>query len=66
MANNTYKEITDDRGIAKRCYASDNYATYILTSAYAHDMYAEYMRKYDRQPSSRWYNKHFSFERTDY
>ena len=59
----TFLEITSDHSYEKRAYASDNKATYILTSAYAHDMYTDYLDKYYREPSSRWFNKHFQFER---
>lgn len=58
-----YKEKTADKGYPMRCCASDNFATYILTSARAHDMRAEYVRKYDRSPSASWYNRNFQFER---
>ena len=60
---NTYREVTDDRGCAQRCGACDNRATYILISAEAHDLRGAYMERYGRQPSARWYNKHFTFER---
>lgn len=60
---NTYIEKTTDHGTEKNVYASDNYATYILTSSYAKDMYTAYMRKYNRYPLSKWYNSHFNFER---
>ena len=60
---NTYREVTDDRGCAQRCGACDNQATYILISAEAHDLRGAYMERYGRQPSARWYNKHFTFER---
>ena len=60
---NTYREVTDDRGCAQRCVARDNRATYILISAEAHDLRGAYMERYGRQPSARWYNKHFTFER---
>ena len=63
MRTNIYKEITSDRGYQKHCSASDNSATYILTSASAHDMYDEFVDKYGRAPSSQWYRKHFNFER---
>ena len=63
MRTNIYKEVTNDRGYQRYCYASDNHATYILTSAYAHDMYCEFVDKYGRIPSSQWYRKNFSFER---
>lgn len=57
----TFKEITEDNGTSKICTASDNSATYILTSAMAKDKYSDYVERYDRLPSSRWYNKHFRF-----
>ena len=63
MRTNIFKEVTNDKGYQKPCYASDNSATYILTSAYAHDMYFEFEQKYGRIPSSQWYRRHFSFER---
>lgn len=62
---NTYKEVTNDRGVAERSCASDNMATYITTSAYAHDLLNAFIRKYNRMPSSRWYNKHFRFKRVN-
>ena len=63
MRINIYKEVTNDNGYKRPCYASDNYATYILTSAYAHDMYVEFVKRYGRIPSAQWYRKHFNFER---
>ena len=63
MRTNIYKEITSDKGSKWERYASDNFATYILTSAYAHDLYDDYVEKYGRFPSSQWYRRHFSFER---
>ena len=63
MRTHIYKEITSDKGCEWERYASDNSATYILTSAYAHDMYSEFVDKYGRIPSARWYHRHFSFER---
>ena len=63
MRTNIYKEVTNDRGYQTYCYASNNAATYILTSAYAHDMYFEFVDKYERVPSSQWYRRHFDFER---
>ena len=62
MRTNIYKEVTNDRGYQTYCYASNNAATYILTSAYAHDMYSEFVDKYERIPSARWYRKDFDFE----
>ena len=63
MKAHMYKEVTNDNGYKSYYHASDNNATYILTSAYAHDMYSEFMDKYSRLPSSRWYRKHFDFVR---
>ena len=63
MKTHIYKEITNDKGCNWERCASDNNATYILTSAYAHDMYSEFVDKYNRIPSSRWYRKNFNFER---
>lgn len=58
-----FKEITNDHGYEKHCNADDNFATYILTSAYAHDKYTDYVDRYQREPSAKWYNRHFQFER---
>lgn len=58
-----YREKTNDHGIMRKCYASDNYAEYQLTSAYAHDAINDYLYKFSRLPTSRWYNRHFRFER---
>lgn len=63
MKAHIYKEITSDKGCKRERCASDNYATYILTSAYAHDMYYDFVQKYGRVPSSQWYHRHFNFER---
>ena len=60
---NIYREITSDNCYKWACYASDNCATYILTSSYAHDLYITFRQRFERLPSSRWYNKHFNFER---
>lgn len=58
-----YKENTSDNGYTKTCYASDNFAEYQLTSAHAHDLYTDYLQRYNREPSARWYNSHFRFTR---
>lgn len=58
-----YKENTNDNGYVKTCCASNNMAEYRLTSAYAHDLYTDYVDRYNREPSSRWYNRHFNFTR---
>ena len=63
MRTNIYKEVTNDRGYQLSCYASNNASTYILQSAYSHDMYHEFVDKYGRIPSAQWYRKHFNFER---
>ena len=65
MKNRTYIECTGDRGCAKECSASDNWATYILTSARMKDLLSEYQYKYgSRWPSSQWYHRHARFEET--
>lgn len=58
-----YQEITNDHGYVKSCSARDNNAEYRLTSARAHDDYNWYVDYYGRQPSSKWFNRHFRFER---
>lgn len=61
-----FKEVTNDHGCPRKCYASDNQAEYILTSAQGKDQLAEYERRYGPgcdYPSSKWYNKHFNWER---
>lgn len=58
-----FHEITKDNGTARICLASDNSAEYILTSAIAKGMYDEFVSRYNRLPSSRWYNRHFGFQR---
>ena len=63
MKRNIYKEVTSDNGNGWSCFAYDNYATYILTSSHAHDLYIKYRQRYERIPSAKWYNKHFNFER---
>lgn len=63
MRTHIYKEVTNDRGYQLPCYASNNSATYILTSSYAHDMYSEFVDKYGRIPSAQWYRKNFNFMR---
>ena len=60
-----YKENTSDNGYIRYRYARDNFAEYQLTSAYAHDLYNKYLQRYSREPSSRWYNRHFSFIRIE-
>lgn len=59
----TFREITRDHGAPLRAYASNNMAEYILTSAYAKDEYKAYLRRYNRQPSAKWLNRHNQFER---
>ena len=58
-----YKEKTHDNGYTRKCYASDNFSEYQLTSAYAHDLYTDFLKRYSRLPSARWFNGHFRFER---
>lgn len=56
-------EITNDHGCPRVCLTSDTMTVYVLTSAYAHDLYNAYLRKYCRCPSQRWYQRHFKFTR---
>lgn len=57
-----FREITNDRGLPVKYAASNNDAEYRLYSAYAHDLLKEYIDRYERIPSSRWYRRHFQFE----
>lgn len=57
----TYIELTNDRGYAKEVHASNNAATYVLTSARMHDLYSDYIAHYNRVPSSAWYHRHAQF-----
>lgn len=63
---NIFIEKTDDNGVELHRLASDNKAEYVLKSAYAHDLYDDYVSKYERIPSSKWYNKHFNFIHTNH
>lgn len=54
-------EITSDKGYEKVCGTSDNSTYYVLTSAYAHDKYTDFVEKHGREPSSRWYQRNFRF-----
>lgn len=63
MRSHSYQEITSDKGCKWYCYASDNSATYILTSSLAHDRYLTFVSRFDRIPTAQWYRKHFNFER---
>lgn len=56
-------EKTNDKGSRKSCPSADNNAEYILTSAKAHDLHDGYLQRYNREPSARWYNRHFNFTR---
>ena len=58
---NIFIELTDDNGVELHRFASDNNAEYILKSAYAHDLYDDYVFRFDRIPSSKWYHKNFNF-----
>lgn len=58
-----YQEITNDRGYVLPCATSNNDATYYITSARGHDLVRDFEDKYHRVPTSRWFNKHFRFER---
>ena len=61
MRKNIFIEITDDNGVELHRNASDNKAEYVLKSAYAHDLYNDYVFRFGRIPSSKWYNKNFKF-----
>ncbi len=63
MKTRVYKEKTNDNGIEKVVYASNNYATYIVTSAIAKDLIFEFMERHGRYPSSSWLNGNIRFER---
>lgn len=58
---NVYVEETDDKGLPIHRFASNNNAEYILKSAYAHDLYDDYVFRFGRIPSSKWYHKNFNF-----
>lgn len=57
-----YIEITNDKGWEKKCFARDNMAEYVLTSARMHDLYAMYTERYGQIPTARWYHRHARFE----
>lgn len=55
-------EITPDKGYSKECFASDNMATYHITSSYGHDLVNDFLDKHERWPTARWYNRNFRFK----
>ena len=57
----TFVENTPDKGWKKIAYARDNMAKYILTSARMHDLYTQYINRYDRIPTAKWYHRHAQF-----
>ena len=59
---NTFIEDTNDKGYEKRVYARDNNATYILTSAWMHDRYDDYIERYGKNPTAAWYRRHACFK----
>lgn len=61
-----FYERTNDNGYKMRCWANNNNAEYILTSARAHDLMNDFREKYGRMPHSSWFHRHFSFERYTY
>lgn len=63
MKTRVYKELTNDKGIARNYHARDNWATYIITSASGHDEVELYKERYGKQPTANWFNRHFIFER---
>lgn len=60
----TYIEITNDKGWKQIAHARDNAAEYILTSARMHDLYDEYVKRYDNLPTAAWYHRHARFSMT--
>lgn len=58
-----YKEITADNSASVKAYAIDNEAEYTLTSARAKDIYRDYIETYGKNPTAKWLNKNFRFER---
>lgn len=59
--SNIYRETGCPSGIPKYAYASNNFCVYILMSYKSQQMYNDFLVKYDRNPSSSWLRKHFSF-----
>ena len=58
----TFIEITSDKGYAKSVAASNNGAEYIIASAKMHDLYNDYVERYNRIPTAAWYRRHAQFE----
>ena len=54
-------EDTSDRGWEKKVHASNNNATYILTSAQMHDLYQDYVDRYGKLPTAAWYHRYAQF-----
>lgn len=61
--NRVYLEKTSDRGGEQRCGVSNNYCTYIITSARMKDLFFEYKKRFHRLPTSKWFRSHCNFER---
>jgi len=55
-------EITADKGYVKKVLARDNKAEYVLTSAGMHDLYTDYIDRYGKIPTAKWYHRHAKFE----
>ena len=58
----TFIEDTPDKGWRLRVHARNNKAVYILTSAHMHDLYGEYLGRYENIPSAAWYHRHAQFK----
>lgn len=58
----TYIEITTDNSWKLRVSARNNKAEYVLTSARMHDLYREYIYRYGKIPTAKWYHRHAQFK----
>ncbi|QXN75283.1 hypothetical protein [Microvirus mar59] len=60
MKQYVFIEETNDRRFYNARHASDNQSIYYLQSAYANDLYCEFVAKHQHLPHSSWYRRHFS------
>lgn len=61
MKSRVFYEVTTDRYYPENALSCSNSAVYVLYSMYAHDLYDDYLSKYNRHPSARWFRRHFRF-----
>lgn len=54
-------EITADKGWELKVCSRNNNALYVLTSARMHDLYTEYIDRYNDLPTAAWYHRHAQF-----